>query len=112
MSETSVSLLERLRRQPDAASWQRLVDLHTPLIQGWLRRHLLPGADTDDLMHEVLAVVVCELPRLEHSRRPGAFWSWPRTITAHRLADFWWSRHSRLEATGDSRCLPNHGSSG
>ena len=30
MSDTSVSLLERLRLRPDAASWQRLVDLYTP----------------------------------------------------------------------------------
>jgi RNA polymerase sigma-70 factor, ECF subfamily len=105
MSETSVSLLERLRSRPDEASWQRLVDLYTPLIQGWLRRHLLPDADTDDLVQEVLAVVVRELPRFEHSRRPGAFRSWLRTITAHRLRDFWRSRHYRPEATGDSDFL-------
>jgi RNA polymerase sigma-70 factor (ECF subfamily) len=105
MSETSVSLLEQLRRQPDAASWQRLVGLYTPLIQGWLRRHFLPDADIDDLVQEVLAVVVRELPRFEHSRRPGAFRSWLRTITAHRLRDFWRSRHYRPEATGDSDFL-------
>ena len=40
MLETSVSLLDRLRHSPDAASWQRLVDLYAPLIQGWLRRRL------------------------------------------------------------------------
>jgi RNA polymerase sigma-70 factor (ECF subfamily) len=105
MSGTSVSLLERLRRQPDAASWQRLVAVYTPLIEGWLRRHLLPDADTDDLVQEVLAVVVRELPRFEHSRRPGAFRSWLRTITAHRLGDFWRARHNRPEATGDSDFL-------
>jgi hypothetical protein len=39
MSETPVSLLERLRSRPDDASWRRLVDLYTPLILSWLRRH-------------------------------------------------------------------------
>jgi RNA polymerase sigma-70 factor (ECF subfamily) len=102
MAATSVSLLERLRTQPDSASWQRLVDLYTPLIQGWLRRHFLPDADVDDLVQEVLSVVVRELPRFEHNHRPGAFRSWLRTITAHRLREFWRSQRHRPVATGGS----------
>jgi hypothetical protein len=46
MSETSFSLLTRLRLQPDAESWRRLVDLYTPLVQGWLRRHGVAPADS------------------------------------------------------------------
>jgi RNA polymerase sigma-70 factor (ECF subfamily) len=105
MAETSVSLLERLRDRPDDASWKRLVDLYTPLIHGWLHRQLVPPADADDLAQEVLAVLVRELPRFEHSGRPGAFRSWLRTITVHRLRDFWRSRGYRPEATGDSAFL-------
>ena len=104
MSDTSASLLERLRSRPDEASWQRLVGLYTPLIQGWLCRHLLPHADVEDLVQEVLAVVVRELPRFEH-RRPGAFRAWLRTITVHRLRDFWRARRYRPEATGASDFL-------
>src|SRR5207244_5321297 len=49
MSETSASLLEQLRLRPDAAAWQRLVDLYTPLIRGWMRRHApLRPEDADD----------------------------------------------------------------
>jgi hypothetical protein len=33
MSETFVSLLERLRTQPDDAAWNRLVELYTPLLR-------------------------------------------------------------------------------
>lgn len=102
MAETSVSLLERLRQQPDAGAWRRLVDLYSPLIHGWLRRHFLPEADAADVVQEVLAVVVRELPHFEHNRRPGAFRSWLRTITAHRLREFWRARRSRPLATGDS----------
>jgi len=29
MAETSISLLERLRLQPDSAAWQRLVAVYT-----------------------------------------------------------------------------------
>jgi RNA polymerase sigma-70 factor (ECF subfamily) len=101
MPDTSVSLLDRLRSCPDAASWQRLVELYGPLIQQWLRRHGLQPADADDLAQEVLAVLVRDLPRFEH-RGPGAFRSWLRTITAYRLRHFWRTRQGRPAATGDS----------
>jgi RNA polymerase sigma-70 factor (ECF subfamily) len=99
MPDTSVSLLDRLRLSPDAASWQRLVELYGPLIQDWLRRHGLQPADADDLAQDVLAVLVRELPQFQH-RGPGAFRSWLRTITVHRLRNFWRSRQSRPAATG------------
>jgi RNA polymerase sigma-70 factor (ECF subfamily) len=105
MADTSVSLLERLRLRPDDASWGRLVDLYTPLIHHWLRGRLVPAADADDLGQEVLVVLMRELPRFEHSGRPGAFRSWLRTITVHRVRDFWRSRGYRPEATGDSAFL-------
>jgi RNA polymerase sigma-70 factor (ECF subfamily) len=105
MSETSFSLLHRLRTQPDAESWQRLVDLYTPLIHGWLRRHSVPAADADDLSQEVMAVVVRELPQFHHNQQRGAFRSWLRTITVHRLRVLWRSRQNRPIATGDSDFL-------
>ena len=91
--------------QPDAESWRRLVDLYTPLIQGWLRRHCVPAADADDLTQEVMTAVVRELPQFEHNQRPGAFRSWLRTITVHRLRALWRSRQARPVATGDSDFL-------
>jgi RNA polymerase sigma-70 factor (ECF subfamily) len=102
MSETSVSLLERLRTQPDNESWQCLVGLYTPLLRGWLGRHGLQASDVDDLLQEVLAVVVRELPQFQHNQRPGAFRRWLRTILVHRLRDFWRARQTRPRATGDS----------
>jgi RNA polymerase sigma-70 factor (ECF subfamily) len=101
MPETSVSLLDRLRDSPDDASWQRLVDLYTPLIQTWLRRQGLQPADADDLAQDVLAVLVRELPGFHH-QRTGAFRSWLRTITVHRLRNFWRASQTRAVATGDS----------
>jgi RNA polymerase sigma factor (sigma-70 family) len=105
MSETSFSLLDRLRLQPDAESWQRLVNLYTPLIHGWLRRHSVPTADADDLTQEVMSVVVRELPRFQHSQQRGAFRNWLRTITVNRLRVLWRSRQTRPVATGDSDFL-------
>jgi RNA polymerase sigma-70 factor (ECF subfamily) len=102
MLETSASLLERLRLQPDAAAWQRLIDLYEPLIRGWLRRHQLQLPDTDDLVQEVLAILVKELPHFEHDQRPGAFRNWLRTTTVHCLRRFWRDRLYRPDAAGGS----------
>jgi len=102
MFETSASLLERLRRRPDDASWKRLVDLYTPLLRGWLRRHLVPHEDVDDLVQEVMAVLVRELPNFHYDRTRGSFRGWLRTIMVNRLRYFWRARQSRPLATGDS----------
>src|SRR5437763_29648 len=102
MSDTSLSLLERLRLRPDAEAWRRLVDLYTPLIHGWLRRHAVPLADADDLTQEVMAVVVRELPGFHHNHQRGAFRNWLRTILVNRLRVLWRARQSRPIATGDS----------
>src|SRR5713101_8172459 len=105
MSDTSFSLLNRLRLQPDAESWRRLVDLYTPLIQGWLRQQAVPAADADDLTQEVMTVVVRELPSFTHNQQRGAFRNWLRTITVNRLRMLWRSRQTRPIATGDSDFL-------
>jgi RNA polymerase sigma-70 factor (ECF subfamily) len=103
--ETSISLLDRLREQPDSTGWQRLVDLYTPLIRGWLRRHGLPPQEADDLVQEVLTVVVRRLPEFRRAERTGAFRRWLRTITVNCLRDFWKRQRTRPRATGDSDFL-------
>jgi RNA polymerase sigma-70 factor (ECF subfamily) len=102
MAETSVSLLQRLRTAPDDVSWQRLVVLYTPLVQGWLRRHFVQFQDVEDLTQEVLSVVVRELRNFEHNQRPGAFRAWLRTITVNCLRAQWRKRRGKAGATGDS----------
>ncbi len=102
MPETSISLLERLRLRPDDASWQRLVELYTPLIRDWLARYAVPDFDADDVVQEVLEALVRELPHFRHDLRRGAFRRWLRTITVNRLRNCWRARRSRPVATGDS----------
>ena len=99
---TSLSLLDKLIRQSDSESWARLVDIYAPLLRRWLDRYGVQSSDADDLVQEVLSVVARDLPQFEHSRRPGAFRSWLRTILVHRLRNFWRSRKYRPVATGDS----------
>lgn len=101
MSETSASLLQRLRHQPDGDAWRRLVQIYTPYLQQWLGRYGLQSSDVDDLIQEVLAVVVREMPQFEHNQRQGAFRRWLRTILVNRLRGFWRARQSR-PPTGNS----------
>ena len=103
VSETSHSLLERLRQPPcDEAAWKRLVDLYTPLIHQWLRRYDVRPQDVDDLTQEVLRTVHRELPAFEHNRHLGAFRSWPRRIAVNRMRAFWKQRRSQAVGTADS----------
>jgi RNA polymerase sigma-70 factor (ECF subfamily) len=102
MQPTPVSLLERLRLRPDEASWQRLVDLYTPLIRDWLRRHALQSPDVDDLVQDVLGVLVRELPQFRHDLRPGAFRRWLRNVTVNRLRVFWRGRRARPQTPADT----------
>ena len=104
MSETSLTLLERLQQQPDPAAWQRLVDIYTPLIGRWLARSPLQHVDQEDLIQEVLKIVVQKLPEFRR-RREGSFRAWLRVVTANCLRAHWRSANHRPLATGDSDFL-------
>ena len=104
MAETSLTLLDRLQRQPDPASWQRLVDIYAPLIGRWLSRSPLQNADHEDLTQEVLRIVVQKLPEFQR-RREGSFRAWLRVVTVNCLREFWRSSKHRPVATGDSDFL-------
>jgi RNA polymerase sigma factor (sigma-70 family) len=102
MNDTPLSLLERLRQEPDEASWRRLVDLYTPLVRQWLRSQGVTDADADDLVQEVLGVLVREIAGFEHSRQRGAFRHWLRSVTLNRLRGYWRAkRRGQPGANGD-----------
>ena len=100
MAETSATLLERLNDRSDSVAWRRLVDLYSPLIKAWLRRHGVSAEDAEDLTQEVLEVVVREVSRFRHNGRAGAFRTWLRTITINCLRQSVRSRRLRTEAAG------------
>jgi RNA polymerase sigma-70 factor (ECF subfamily) len=102
MPETPISLLERLRLRPDATSWQRLVDLYTPLIRIWIGRNTVQTSDADDLVQEVMGILVRELPHFRHDLRPGAFRRWLRFVTVNRLRVFWRIRKAVPVTAGGS----------
>ena len=105
MSETSASLLDRIRRQNDDAGWQRLVTLYLPLIHGWMRRDIcLDENDADDIAQEVLAVVVRRIGEFER-QRTGSFRAWLKAITINCLRQTLRHRQNHAVGSGDSRVL-------
>jgi RNA polymerase sigma-70 factor, ECF subfamily len=89
MVETSHTLLQRLRQGVDDAAWERLVRLYTPLIRGWLRRHLPQADDVDEVTQQVFKVVFKKMPTFEHAGRAGSFRAWLRGICVNRVRMFW-----------------------
>jgi RNA polymerase sigma-70 factor (ECF subfamily) len=99
MNTTSVSLLGRLQAHPDGDSWRRLVDLYQPLLHGWLRGYGTRAQDADDLVQEVLAAVVKDLPKFQHPGHGGAFRGWLRAILVNRLRSQWRAGRARAVTT-------------
>lgn len=89
---TSLSLLQRLRQEPDDDAWQRLDRLYRPWILRWLVRQGVPETDAEDLGQEVFSFMHRELPGFDHSGRVGAFRNWIRAITIFNLKAYWRKR--------------------
>jgi len=60
--DTSVTLLDRLRRGGEPAAWDRFARLYTPLLRAWAVRQGFQDADAADLTQDVLLKLVHELP--------------------------------------------------
>lgn len=102
---TSLSLLDRVANCSDTDAWDRLAGVYTPLMRQWLDRYEVQSADADDLIQEVLAYVMQELPRFDHNQRTGAFRNWLRKILVNRLRNFWRGRKGQPAATGTTSLL-------
>jgi RNA polymerase sigma-70 factor (ECF subfamily) len=90
--DTSLSLLDRLADLGDADAWDRLLRLYSSLLHAWLHSAGLQHADCDDVSQRILAVLVRQMPRFEHSGRSGAFRAWLRGIATNVLREFWRDR--------------------
>jgi RNA polymerase sigma-70 factor (ECF subfamily) len=91
VSITSLSLLERLKRQPSDSDWERFHDIYRPLIRGWLARVPDLRAEVEDLTHETMVIVFRELGGFERQRE-GSFRAWLRRITVYRVRGYWRTR--------------------
>lgn len=98
-------MLSRLQACSDQESWRQWLEVYEPLIRNWLRQFAERGADHEDVVQEVLAVVVRKLPEFQRREQVGSFRSWLRTITRNCLRVQWRGRHGNPLAVGGTDFL-------
>jgi RNA polymerase sigma-70 factor (ECF subfamily) len=88
MSPTSSTLLQRLRDPQDAAAWDQLVELYTPLLRSWALRMNCRGEEVADLLQEVFVKLLDKLPAFTYDRSAGSFRAWLRTVCRNCWLDY------------------------
>lgn len=86
MEQTPLSLLETLRRPDPGPAWDRFVRLYSDLLYTWAGRLGAAGADADDLVQDVFAVLVRELPRFRYAAG-GRFRGWLWTVVRNKARE-------------------------
>lgn len=94
-SDTSASLLLRIRDPNDRDAWASFVDVYAPLIRRYCQRKGLQSADAADVAQEVMIRVSRSISTFEYSRELGRFRSWLGRITANQIVSNW-NRTGRL----------------
>lgn len=100
-SDTSQSLLRQVKRN-DAAAWQRLVDLYTPLVCYWCRRASLSQEDTEEITQEAFRSVHTGIANFRHEQPGDTFRGWLRTIVRSKIANLCQQRKHANRAAGGS----------
>jgi RNA polymerase sigma factor (sigma-70 family) len=103
--DTPLSLLDRLLSHDDAEAWHQFSILYEPLIQRWVGRLVVQAADVDDVVQEVLKALLEGLPTFQHNHRPGAFRSWLKSITIHRIRRRWRAQRLTAQQISDAKGL-------
>ncbi len=86
MESTPASLLEKLRQPAPGPAWDRFVFLYTPLLSLWAVRLGVTGPDADDLLQDVYATLVQELPKF-HYDPDKRFRAWLWTILVNKVRE-------------------------
>lgn len=86
--QTHASLLLKLRDMEDTATWERFVDLYTPMIFAFCRKRGLQEADAADIAQDTMRTVATAIRRFDYDPARGGFRNWLFTIVRNKLNDF------------------------
>ena len=104
VNSTSLSLLQRLREDPQAAGWEELVSQYGPLVRFWLKRNGVSAEDADDVAQEVMTVLVRRIAEFQR-QRTGSFRRWMRNVAVNCMREHWRRNRHHAKATGGSDLL-------
>jgi RNA polymerase sigma-70 factor (ECF subfamily) len=97
---TRLSLLSRLRRDPnDASAWDEFVQRYGPQIDSWCRRWGLQEADAQDVTQMVLVRLAAKLRTFVYDPS-RSFRAWLKTLARHAWSDFVSDRRRAVEGSG------------
>jgi RNA polymerase sigma-70 factor (ECF subfamily) len=87
-ADTSLTLLERLQKNPDnRQAWHLFIQRYQPRIHRWCRDWGLQDSDADDVAQEVLAKLFAALRKFRYDPS-RSFRAWLKTVTQHAWSDF------------------------
>jgi RNA polymerase sigma-70 factor (ECF subfamily) len=104
-TQTSYTLLTRVRDVSDQQAWQEFVECYAPKIFLWCRRFHLQESDASDITQEVLVKLVGAMQSFVYDPARGTFRGWLKTITTNAVHDLGrtWQRDGR--PGGDERLV-------
>ena len=99
---TRSSLLVRIRNLEDQRAWEEFVEIYTPLIYGYCRRHDLQEGDAADVAQESMRAVARSIGKFEYDPQRGKFRNWLLTVVQNKLRNFLAQQQQRQELAGES----------
>jgi RNA polymerase sigma factor (sigma-70 family) len=86
--DTSLTLLERLQKNPDdPQAWNRFIERYQPRIRRWCLSWGLQDSDADDVAQDVLVKLFAALRKFQYDPS-RSFRAWLKTVTQHVWLDF------------------------
>ncbi|HEV3190185.1 MAG TPA: sigma-70 family RNA polymerase sigma factor [Polyangiaceae bacterium] len=102
---TRVSLLLRLRDSADHEAWSRFVEIYSPLVYEYGRRHGLQDADAAELTQEVLLAVARSAGEFRFDPSRGLFRSWLFTVARTKRINLGMRGARQPRGTGGTEVL-------
>ena len=87
-ADTSLTLLERLQKNPDdPQAWNLFIERYQPRIRRWCLTWGLQDSDADDVAQNVLVKLFAALRKFQYDPA-RSFRAWLKTVTQHAWIDF------------------------
>ena len=93
-TDTSPSLLLRVRDPNDAEAWDQFLQIYTSIVRSYCFQRRIQASDVDDIVQEVMTAVSRGIRNFDYDPNKGRFRSWLGTVTANRIKAFF-NRESR-----------------
>ncbi|MEL6110376.1 MAG: sigma-70 family RNA polymerase sigma factor [Planctomycetota bacterium] len=87
-TDTSPSLLIRIRDPDDSDAWRQFLALYTSVVRDYCIQRRLQPSDVDDLAQDVMTTVANSIRTFEYDPAKGRFRAWLGTVTANKIKSF------------------------